>query len=95
MNKEQLALLTVMEQVIEKIGFDADINSKLGMSPEDTRTLSDLVDAIHSIPEALKSSDVDINLHANQMLGGFEEKYQNTDKVKPLSLYKHLLENEA
>ena len=94
MTKEQLALLKVMERVIILIRFEAEGNSKQGMSPEATQMLSDLVDAIHNIPDALRSEDFDINFHTNIMLGGFEEKYQNKDKIKPLSLYKHILENE-
>ena len=94
MTKEQLALLKVMERVIVLIRFEADGNSEKGMSPEATQILSDLTDAIHNIPSALQSEDFDINFHTNIMLGGFEEKYKNTDKIKPLSLYKHILENE-
>ena len=94
MTKEQLALLKVMERAIILIRFETDACSEQGMSPEATQMLGDLADAIHNIPTALASEDFDINFHTKVMLGGFEEKYKNTDRIKPLSLYKQMLENE-
>ena len=94
MTKEQLALLKAMERIIVLIRFDINENAKQGLSPEKTQMLGDLMDAIHNIPSALRAENFDINFHVTIMLGGFEEKYQNKSHIKPLSLYKHILENE-
>ena len=95
MNKEQVALLKTLRGVILEIrilGYEGQNN---GLSKEVSERIADLADAVHNIPEALLSEGFDLNFHTEIMLGGFDEKYKNTQCSKPLQIYKNsLIEND-
>ena len=81
MDPEEKALLEVVKQAIIRIRLIANMNERTGISPEDTKLIADLSDAIHNIPDEIMSGELNLKFQLDCMLPSHDAQHTGSESL--------------
>lgn len=91
----KIALLEAMYMAILEIRVLGNKGEEQGLSKKESAIIADLADAIHNIPEAIKSENFDLKFQLDCMLKGFSDRHPNHKGINPYKVYLNSIEGQG